>query len=203
MMRLFAALPLPEQVVEEIAAWQTSACMHLPAGEWRDVPPGNWHVTLAFYGETPGRDVDALAEALDDCAAGASPLLLATGMAGVFPGMQRPRVFWLGVEDAARRDMPKGGALKALARCCRNAGRATLRKRSAKEAPFRGHVTLARRRGLPLPMDPSALEAMPAPPALTWEADALILFRSELRRDGVRYRALERFALRGDNKQEV
>jgi len=189
-MRVFAALDLPDEVLAEAAAWHAAACAHLPAGQWRDIPSRNWHLTLAFYGEVDGRSVDALAEALAECAADAPPLTLHFNGFGVFPGPHRPNVFWLGVEQEG-----SGAGLRALARCCRQAGRATVRRRAAKETPFRGHVTVARRRGWPVPLPAGVLAQMPTVPDIRWRADMLRLYRSELHRDGTRYFALEEFAL--------
>jgi 2'-5' RNA ligase len=189
-MRLFAALPLPRELVEAIGGWRVEACTHLPAGDWRDLPRENWHLTLAFYGDVGGRQADSLAEALEECACSALPLQLQLAGFGVFPKPARANVFWIGVEDAAA-----GGALASLAGCCRRAGFATVRKRGAKSEPFRGHVTLARRRGFPdvLPMD--ALAAMPQAPAMAWEAKYLQLICSTLHKDGARYQVCEEFTL--------
>ena len=202
MPRLFAALPLPVEVVDEIAAWHAGASLALPPADWRDVRRENWHLTLAFYGEVAGSEADDLAEALEDCASEAAPVRLRLAAPGVFPSLARPRVFWLGVEEAGNEEPRGGRALAALARCCRRAGRATLRKRSAKDTPFRAHVTLARNRGFPAPMPASAFAGMPAVPDIAWWAEEVVLFRSELRPEGARYRALERFALKGPVKTD-
>ena len=57
-LRLFLALPLPDDAVERLAAWQREAF-----GGVRDarlVPPENLHVTLAFLGARPADDVPAI-----------------------------------------------------------------------------------------------------------------------------------------------
>jgi len=190
LMRLFAALDLPEEVVESAAAWWSAACIHLPAGQWRDVPESNWHTTLAFYGDVDGDCVDDLAEALADCAARAPRLHLQFRGFGVFPNWSRPSAFWLGVDEEG-----EPGALRELARCCRRAGRATVRKRGAKDTPFHGHVTLARRRGFPEPLASDTLAHMPDAPEANWQAGLLRLYRSELHPSGARYRVLEEFEL--------
>jgi len=193
-MRLFAAIEMPESVINEISTWWQGACLHLPAAEWRDIPKQNWHLTLAFFGDMPGQDTDVLAEALTVCTHEIPPIRLRLGKPGVFPGENRARVFWLGVEDVVD-DAIGAGKLKALARCCRRAGRATLRKRTAKEEPFRGHVTLARKRAFPAPLTAEILAGIPQPPEAEWTANSLALFQSELHRDGARYRILEEFIL--------
>jgi len=189
-MRLFAALEIPADIVDDIAAWWQAACLHLPASEWRDVPPRNWHITLAFYGEVKGEKVAMLQDMLAECADRTSPMLLSLGQAGFFPHPGRARVFWLGIEA-------DGGNLRSLARCCRRAVHATVRKHVSREEPFRGHLTLARRRGFPAPVAVEVLEGLPPPPQAQWTAESLTLFQSQLNKNGARYRVLDEFDLRG------
>jgi len=200
-MRLFAAIEIPEHVCNELATWWTEASLHLPAGEWRDVALRNWHMTLAFYGEMSGSDkngsdVNALAEALDSCAAGTPPLELIIGSGsadcGAFPRSARPRVFWAGVSSNQQTK-----DLKNLARCCRRAGHATLRKRTAKERPFRGHITLARAGDFATPLTAECWQRLPTMPQLTWKASSLTLFASRLRPEGAQYRRVEEFIFEG------
>ncbi len=61
-LRLFLALPLPDEAVERLAAWQREAF-----GGVRDVrvvAPENLHVTLAFLGGRPASDVPAIVREL-------------------------------------------------------------------------------------------------------------------------------------------
>jgi 2'-5' RNA ligase len=72
--RLFVALRLPEPVVAALAAWQEQELRE------RIVPPGNLHVTLAFLGSRPERELPAIVDELR-AAAGAvhRPVLSVTG----------------------------------------------------------------------------------------------------------------------------
>jgi len=193
-MRLFAALDLSDDVRDEIAAWWTAAGIVLPAGEWRDVAKRNWHLTLAFYGEVGGDELDDLAGELADLAAGTGQLELQTGGCGVFPHPSRPRVFWAG---AGMRG--ESGQLKHLARCCRQAGHVTLRKHTAKSEPFRGHLTLARAMPEASPLESELWQAMPEVPVLTWTAESLCLYASQLRPKGPIYRLVEAFEFKGNH----
>jgi RNA 2',3'-cyclic 3'-phosphodiesterase len=187
-MRLFASLAIPDEVREELHAWWEAANVDFHPAIWRDVPPRNWHLTLAFFGDVDGRDTDDLAEALADCARRHAPLQLGVHGFGAFPSLMRPRVLWAGVVDAE-------GALSRLSRCCRLAGHATVRKRSAKDEPFRGHVTLARASQMVPPIEAEVLQAMPEVPQLSWTAGTLHLMQSILRPEGAQYRILEAFPL--------
>jgi RNA 2',3'-cyclic 3'-phosphodiesterase len=68
--RLFCALALPDEVVEEVVEWQAG----LPHEGVRVVPPDNLHLTLAFLGHRPRRDVDPIAAELEAAAAAVPPM---------------------------------------------------------------------------------------------------------------------------------
>ncbi len=69
-MRLFAALSLPEDVVDRLAMLQPG----LPPG--RPVAPGNMHLTLCFFGDVQGHRAEDLHAALSAIRAPAFPLWL-------------------------------------------------------------------------------------------------------------------------------
>jgi 2'-5' RNA ligase len=73
-LRLFCALRLPDDVVDALVEWQPGA-----AGEARVrlVPRPNLHVTVAFLGHRPARDLDAVTAALRAAAAAVRPMRLA------------------------------------------------------------------------------------------------------------------------------
>jgi len=190
-MRLFAALDIPDFVKESLSDWWANACIHLDAKEWRHVPPHQWHLTLAFYGDVAGQDADNLAESLADCAMQSPVINLKTEAYGVFPKPHRARVFWAGIADAGT-----GSDLKHLARCCRRVGHATVRKRNAKESAFRAHITMARCKGHARALDVEYLALMPPLPQLSWSVNSLSLFQSVLQPEGAQYRRLETFELK-------
>ncbi|PJA32846.1 MAG: RNA 2',3'-cyclic phosphodiesterase [Zetaproteobacteria bacterium CG_4_9_14_3_um_filter_53_7] len=194
-MRLFAAIELPEDVEEELNRWWLTAGVCLKPSGWRPVAPHLWHLTLAFYGDVTGHDADDLAEALLQCAEENPRQDLHIERCGFFPDHGLPRVTWAGVEDAGQ-----GKTLKRLAHCCRHAGHATVRKRTASESAFRAHITLARSRGFPERAGVADITLMPAVPSINWRADRFSLFQSILRPDGPQYRRLETFELKGSVK---
>jgi 2'-5' RNA ligase len=74
--RLFAALPLPPDAVEPLAAWQRRE-LSVPGA--RIVPPENLHVTLAFLGGRPAAEVAGIVEALREAAREAARPALTVG----------------------------------------------------------------------------------------------------------------------------
>jgi len=192
MMRLFAALEIPFRVREELAEWWQTAARALEVHSWRLIPENNWHLTLAFYGDINGQLCDTLSDSLREHLLGCAWPMLHFSCVGVFPRPSRPRTCWIGVED-----VDSSGRLKQLARCCRQAGHATLRKRRAREEPFRGHITLARARGYPQAFTPEQWQHMPVVPNVTWTPQHLCLFRSWLRPEGAHYACVEKFHIEG------
>ena len=70
--RLFCALTLPGEVLDQVAAWQAL----LPPGHHRVVARGSLHLTLAFLGSRPAHDVDPIRAELEAAAAATRPIVL-------------------------------------------------------------------------------------------------------------------------------
>lgn len=71
-LRLFCALTLPGDVLDRLVAWQ--AC--LPPGGYRLVARENLHLTLAFLGSRPAREVEPIRDELRAAAGEAWPIEL-------------------------------------------------------------------------------------------------------------------------------
>jgi 2'-5' RNA ligase len=69
--RLFCALQLPDETVQELSSWQA-----VQLRDGRIVPPQNLHVTLAFLGSRPAEEVPAILGALRAAASAAGPIEL-------------------------------------------------------------------------------------------------------------------------------
>jgi len=99
--RLFVALNLPDAVRE--AVWRAAAPLReldLPV-TWARVDA--LHLTLKFLGDVPDKREGELLAALARAAGGGDaprPLTLELRGFGAFPGFERPRVFWAGIEPA-------------------------------------------------------------------------------------------------------
>jgi 2'-5' RNA ligase len=75
-LRLFCALRLPEETIEQLVAWQAREL----ARGGRVVPRENLHVTLAFLGSRPAGDLEPVAGALREAASRARrPVLSVQG----------------------------------------------------------------------------------------------------------------------------
>lgn len=125
MLRLFAALSIPDDVAETLARRQSG----LPGARWR--PREALHVTLAFYGEMDERRADDLASELSRAAV--DPFEIVLSGVGAFGDDHRAHALWAGVERCER--------LEVLAGRCRAAGQRAGVKMETRD--YRPHVTLA------------------------------------------------------------
>jgi 2'-5' RNA ligase len=173
-LRLFVALDLPPEVRAELAAW----CDRAAPEAVRRVPEANLHVTLAFLGTRAAADAQAVAALLPALATAHPPGALATAGALWLPP-RRPGVLTVEVvtHDALR------ALHSALVEELRSAVAFAPERRA-----FRAHVTVGRvaraARLRPPAVDP--------PPALTFAADGVTLYRSHTGRGGSRYEPLAR-----------
>lgn len=125
MIRLFAALPIPDDAAEALQRRQAG----LPGARWR--AREQLHLTLAFYGEMDERRADDLASELSRV--GGRPFEITLSGVGAFGEGHRTHAIWAGVEACE--------ALSVLAARCRAAAEragAAIERRE-----YRPHVTLA------------------------------------------------------------
>ncbi|MGH2837840.1 MAG: RNA 2',3'-cyclic phosphodiesterase [Thermoleophilaceae bacterium] len=174
--RLFVALDLPPDVRADLARWRD--VLVAPREDLRPVAEQALHVTLAFLGYRPEKEIDPIAEAMAEAVQerGPSPVLAPGEVKPIPP--RRPRLFALDLEDTE-------GACVRLQQAVSDA----LEERrfyKPEKRPFWPHITLARvKRNLraePLPADP--------PPLGPFRAPQVTLYRSTLRPQGAQYDAL-------------
>lgn len=183
MIRLFAAIPLPEATVERLARLQGG----LPGTRW--VRPENMHITLRFIGEVDegtAQDVDAALAAIE-----AKPFTVTLSGLGSFGKGHRTHTLWVGVE--------KNPALHALRDKAESAiVRTGLPPEERKYSP---HVTLARLgSGLgdnAAPKLARFLEANGMFQEGPLTVDRFCLYESILGRSGPVYHELRRYPLGG------
>lgn len=176
-MRLFIAIELPDDLKKTFASLRTD----IPGARW--VLPEQIHLTLAFLGEVEETVAESLKNGLARIRIPSFELHPAG--TGCFPGRQRARVLWAGLEPAPR--------LHDLAAAVQDAVRGC--GIPLDERPFSPHITLAR---LKLPashevgafLDGQRSRIFPAFPV-----HEFILFQSRLSSTGAQHIPLQRFTL--------
>jgi 2'-5' RNA ligase len=182
-MRLFVAVDPPADETARLLDWITSA--HLDSTRLRLTPSEQWHLTLAFYGETPAAVLPELSERLARAAQRSPALSLQLAGTGSFPAdPARARVLWVGVDGDT-------GELSRLADRVNAAGRRVGLDLETRR--YRPHLTIARPRQGPIDLT-HTLAALPPYAGTTWRATTIRLVRSHLG-PPVRHELLEEFPL--------
>jgi 2'-5' RNA ligase len=189
--RLFIALDLPDRVLEGIADWGREA---LADPALRPVGPESLHITLAFLGYLPEKEVPRLAEIVTASRAQAPSIVLGDPVPR--PERGRPRLFALAVES------PGAAALQAALEERLVAARLF----EPEKRPFWPHVTVARVRREERGSKRPALVSKP-PKALSKDLSQkfrgvrLTLYLSQIQPQGAQYTPLAQVELPAGGRQ--
>jgi 2'-5' RNA ligase len=94
--RSFIAVELPDEVRKEIVKLQDS--LKIGRQEFvKWVSPDSIHITLKFLGDIATDKVDEVITAVEDSVTGMPPFTLHLGGLGVFPGLKKIQVVWVGL----------------------------------------------------------------------------------------------------------
>jgi 2'-5' RNA ligase len=180
--RAFFAIEL-HGAARRAAGRRLEALRRRPGGDRiRWVREENLHVTLRFLGDIGTAEVPALLREVAREAAGTAPFAVRLGGVRLFPSARRPRVVALEVLPPE----PLSALALAVERGVVAAGQAP------EQRPFRSHLTLGRLRPGGPPPDVTVPDT---PDAETLGVTEVVLFQSELHRNGSRYTAVGRVPL--------
>jgi RNA 2',3'-cyclic 3'-phosphodiesterase len=185
MPRTFVALLLSDEARAAVAAEVERLRPLSRAVAW--VPARNLHLTLHFLGEQREERVgDALA-ALEDAAAVSEPFEVALHGLGAFPGLERPRIFWVGLAEGG----PAARGLQA-----RLLAALVARGFPGETRPWHPHLTIGRvsderrwRRDGGVALRQAVTRAGSLPVARL-PITVMSLMKSDLERSGARYTEL-------------
>jgi 2'-5' RNA ligase len=189
--RLFVALDLPEWVRAGIVAWGRDA---LVDSALRPVRAESLHITLAFLGWLPDKEIPRLAEIVAASAGPAPSIEL--GRPVPRPERGRPRLFALPADSPGTVALQTGLQERLV----------SARLYEPEKRPFWPHVTVARvrreERGSKRPARVSKLPGA-VPQALLQPAVCrrLTLYRSQLQPQGAQYTPLAQVELSEDGRQ--
>jgi RNA 2',3'-cyclic 3'-phosphodiesterase len=183
--RTFIAFELPDAVVQTAGALQLDLKTRGLKLRW--VRPLNMHLTLKFLGEIPPDRTADVAQAMRQAARDASPLELIVQGMGVFPGLRKPRILWIGLggqtDELKKMQADLEDELTALGFQREN-------------RPFRAHLTLARiDRRIDAQQLLQGIQEVVGFEPRAFQASELILFKSDLRPQGPVYTPLARIPL--------
>ncbi len=178
--RAFIAFELPEQVVSAIAKIQDSVKSGKFNIKW--VRPGNIHLTLKFLGNINPAAVEKIGGVMRAVVKPLAPFNLKAKGLGVFPGLKRPRVIWIGV----------GGQIALLVELQKKLDEDLSAIGFPNEKrTFKGHLTLGRVKGnIDSNQMAAELKTYNDFESETFTAESLILYRSDLKPTGAVYTKL-------------
>jgi 2'-5' RNA ligase len=131
--RTFVAILLDDALREAVGA--VVERLRPLGGSVAWVPAANLHLTLQFLGDQPEERLAAAEAALDDAAARSAPIETALHGIGAFPGLERPRILWVGLAQ---------GALEVRALQARLAEALAREGFPREERPWHPHLTIGR-----------------------------------------------------------
>ena len=185
MIRSFIAIDLPQETREKLAATQEKLKQSRAGVRW--VKPAGIHLTLKFLGNISPAQVDEIAAAVTQLVRDEPPLRLCAAGLGGFPNPRKPRVIWVGLRgEIERLANIQAGLEKAL----ETLGFARERR------GFSPHLTIGRVRDRQrLQALIEAMSTLELPEFNSFDADEIILYKSDLRPTGAIYTKLHRMPL--------
>jgi 2'-5' RNA ligase len=185
MIRSFIAIDLPEDTRKTLSVVQEKLEQSRAAVRW--VKPPAIHLTLKFLGNILPAQVDDIAAAIEQLVRDEPPLTLCVAGLGGFPSTRKPRVIWVGLR----------GEVERLANIQAGLEKVLEPLGFAREGRgFRPHLTIGRvkdrHRLQPLI---EAMSTLKLPKFNCFDADEIILYKSELRPTGAIYTKLHRMPL--------
>ena len=191
MIRAFIAIDIPNDVRAAIDEAQTKL-KRAPVSvkiSWTMI--ANLHLTLQFLGPIEEAIAEKIKPALQSVTIQRQPFELRVLGAGAFPNEKRPRVIWVGCDDA-------GGQLKGLVQAVQEALRPI--GFGPEHHEFSAHLTVARIR-VPRPdvALTRALDSLKDTSFGALQVEAIHLFESQLHPEGSIYTKLSSHALGAHN----
>ena len=185
MIRSFIAIDFPEETRKALEDIQRELKLCRAGVRW--VKPSSIHLTLKFLGNIPAAQVENIALALAQEVRDGAPITLGAAGLGAFPSRRKPRVIWIGMEGEVQR-------LTRIQARVENALEPLGFVREKR--PFQPHLTIGRvkdRRRLQALID--AMATLDMEPFNSFDADEIILYKSDLRPTGAIYTKLHRMPL--------
>ncbi len=176
-MRVFAALPIPSKIKEEIAVITRS--IKKLYSDLKIVDILRMHITLHFFGGISDNEYDALADLWENQTLKIPVIKTAYGSIDFFPPSGKPRVIFLDLKEGSSRIVSYRERLEKLLT------EAGFKK---DEKIFKPHITLARNKYVYI--DRSELQRLVIPER-EFVLDRLVLYQSVLHREGPEYKPLK------------
>ncbi len=177
--RCFIAFHVSDVLEGPVTALMKKLAACDAAVKW--VEPENLHLTLKFFGNIDDVETYSIAKSMKSVARSFDPLRVSLQSVGAFPSTDKPRVVWVGATEGVDQLRDLHGKLDAA---LDSLGYARERRQ------FHPHVTLGRVVGAPSHPLTEALSALSEAGCGQIELSSMVLFRSELQKNGAVYTPL-------------
>jgi len=179
-LRTFIAIDIPGNILSEIRELQEGIKDYGFKIRW--VRPESIHLTLKFLGDIKAVKINEIAEAISKTVVRYTPISLQAKGVGVFPGIKRPQVLWVGLAGQLE---PLVSLQKTLDENLETIG-FPMEKR-----PFKGHLTMGRMKAkIDVKKFGEVLMTFRSFESEAFTADRIILYKSELKPSGAVYTEL-------------
>lgn len=184
--RAFVAVELPADLLKALNGVQAELRGRGVRARWTRAE--NLHLTLKFLGPLPAGRLRAVTDAMQWAAGEYAAFELTAAGIGVFPGIRRARVLWVGLTEAA----------PVLTRLQRSLDERLGEIGFAREGRgFQGHLTLGRFSAIPPDgLIADVVSAYASECFGSFKVREVVLFQSDLRPQGPVYTALAKAPLR-------
>jgi 2'-5' RNA ligase len=192
--RAFVGIDVGDDIRRAAGTLQRQLAASGAAVNW--TVPANYHITLQFLGDVDDRELADVCRAVAAVTRGEPPFRMRVTGLGAFPTPRRPKVIWAGMSDGSQDVRRLFAALEEPL--------AELGVYRKEDRPYTPHLTLGRAR------DEAAGQALA--PLLTqhqdWpggyaEVEEVLVYSSELRRDGPEYSVIGRTKLAARRSAEL
>ncbi len=187
MLRLFLALELSGHQKHLLHDLQSRLRVNLSGVRW--VRPENMHLTVKYLGDTTEDLLEILKLEITEAVKSIEPFSIKYGECGVFPSVQKARVIWVGLKEGNRETF---NLHEIVENTVVKLGLAPERKL------YKAHLTLGRVR---YHLSPPIVESIVADNILFETdcaiADGLVLFQSNLTKQGANYLPLYKATFNG------
>jgi len=179
-LRTFIAIDIPGNILSEIRELQEGIKDYGFKIRW--VRPESIHLTLKFLGDIKAVKINEIAEAISKTVVRYTPISLQAKGVGVFPGIKRPQVLWVGLAGQLE---PLVSLQKTLDENLETIGF------PVEKRPFKGHLTMGRMKAkIDVKKFGEVLMTFRSFESEAFTADRIILYKSELKPSGAVYTEL-------------
>ncbi|MBU0570463.1 MAG: RNA 2',3'-cyclic phosphodiesterase [Candidatus Omnitrophica bacterium] len=184
--RTFIALELSDEAKKEMS--RVEEILKKTDADVKWVIPEAIHITLKFLGNIRKENVLSVNENLKSVAFKTSPFDITLGDIGVFPGWDRPRVLWIGIDEGCRPLEKLAGSVRAAM---------SGEGESEEELSISPHITIGRvksgRNKAGLQDESTSIKVVPA----LVHISRLVFFESLLTKEGAVHTVLSAWDLTG------